>query len=171
MTGNNREAHYLDANQDGNGGNQEGVIVEPEIGRQHQRPGKQYGDAEGSQRHKRKARIKEQPARAEHQQKTQVPPAVMPGAQMWPPRTTVNREGSGNLRNVEIADRGADHHFARQFHARTPQVERQNGVAAKSAQAAMKVTDFSAEEHAPDEAQQRISEVTVQERHRPRRYP
>src|SRR5215467_1871802 len=35
----------------------------------------------------------------------------------------------------------------------------------------MKVTDFSAEEHAPDEAQQRISEVTVQERHRPRRYP
>src|SRR5262249_33275283 len=113
MAGNNREAHYLDANQDGNGGNQEGVIVEPEIGRQHQRPGKQYGDAEGSQRHKRKARIKEQPARAEHQQKTQVPPAVMPGAQMWPPRTTVNREGRGAPRSVESRPPGAGPPFAR----------------------------------------------------------
>ena len=92
-------------------------------------------------------------------------PAVRPGAQMRRPRPAVDRKRGRHLGDGEPVERGAHHHLAGELHAGGPQVQREDGVAAQAAQAAMEIADAGAEEHPPDQAEHGIAEIAVQERH------
>src|SRR6266480_1045975 len=62
-------------------------------------------------------------------------------------------------------ERGLDHQLARELHPPGSQVERPDGVAVKAAQAAMEVADRRAEQQAPYEAEHRVAEIAMQQRH------
>jgi hypothetical protein len=79
-------------------------------------------------------------------------------------RPPVDRERGRHLADGEPAERGAHHHLARVFHARGPQVQGEDGVAAQAAQAAVEVANAGTEERAPDQAEHRIAEMAMQER-------
>ncbi len=116
---------------------------------------------------KDKAGIKEQPARAQQQQETQVAPAVAPRAQMRRARPPRRCERGGHFVERETAKRRTDDHLARELHPRRAQPEREDPVAAKAAQAAVEIADGNRKEQAAEKAQDRIAEITMQKRHRP----
>src|SRR5499427_10221127 len=92
-------------------------------------------------------------------------PAVAPAAQMRRPRPAVGRERRRHFGDVETLQRRLDDHFARELHAGGLEVEVQDGVAGKAAQAAMEVAAGTVEEDAADGGQDRIAEIAVQGGH------
>src|SRR6185437_14700456 len=119
----------------------------------------------------RQAGQEEQPARAEQQQETQVPPAVPPGVQVRRPAPAVLVQRGRHLGHALAGQGRLDHHLASELHPGRLQVERHHDVPAEPAQPAVEVADLAAEEQPADEAEHRVAQVLVQRRHGPRRDP
>src|SRR5688500_15931375 len=111
------------------------------------------------------ARIQQQPARAHHQKKTEVTPAVAPAAQVWRAAATVRRQRRRNLGHAESGELGLDHHLARELHARRDQVQAADRFPVEPAEAAVEIADVRAEQKASDERQHRIAEITMERGH------
>src|SRR5205823_13037809 len=98
-------------------------------------------------------------------QEAHVEPSVAPTAQIRRASAAVRQQRSGNSGEAPSRERGLDHQLARELHPPGPQVKRPDGVAVKAAQAAMEVADRRAEQQAPYEAEHRVAEIAMQQRH------
>ena len=107
------------------------------------------------------AGIEKQPARGKQQQEAQMAPAIAERTQMRRPRAAVLAQGGWHFANIELGERGLDHHFGGELHPHGAQLEVLHGLAGKAAQTAMKVPYVGAEQQATDEAQHRIADIAV----------
>ncbi len=92
-------------------------------------------------------------------------PAITPAAQVGRAATPIDREGCWYFADGEAVECGPHHHLARKLHTRRAQIEPEDSVAVKAAQAAVEVAYIAAEEDAPDRGEHRIAQVAVQWRH------
>src|ERR1051325_2356022 len=83
----------------------------------------------------------------------------------------VRRQSRRNLGYWHAVNRRLYHHLAGKLHSRRLQIERENGVTTKAAQATVKVLAGTSKKDAPDRRQDGVAEITMQRRHRAWRYP
>jgi hypothetical protein len=76
-----------------------------------------------------------------------------------------------NFLNAQTAQGRLGDHFRGEFHSAADQAEPLNGRFGEAAQAAMKIVDRRAEKKAPDEAENRVTQIAMKERHGARRNP
>src|SRR6185436_2935918 len=164
--GEQREQTQLHAEQSGCRGIQHAVNIEPRAHEMQRREVQRRGQGDAGDQ-QREPRVEKQPARAEEEQKAQMPPAVAPGAQVRRPSAPVRRERGRDFGDAPSRQRRLHYQLARELHAGGPQVERAHGFAVEAAQAAMEVADPRAKQQAADEAQHRVAEVAVQKGHGP----
>ena len=124
------------------------------------------GHSQGDQR-----RDAEHPGRRQHENITQMAPAVAPRAKVRCAITQVLRKRGRNLGHFDFQQSGLDHHFAGEFHARSAQLEIEKAVLANCAQAAMGIADPRSEEQVEHPGQAGIADMLVFPRHRTRRDP
>ena len=98
-------------------------------------------------------------------------PSVAPRLQVRGAGAAARPQGRGYLRNAQSRQARAYDHLGRELHARGPQTKLPDRAGTKSPQAAMKVLDRHLEEYPADQAQYRVAEIVVQQRHRSRHYP
>ena len=116
--------------------------VDVERGRRSDaRAGQQPHDERGSREGEREAGHEEEPARRVEEKEAQVPPAVAPRPEVRRPRAAVLAEAHGDLGDLQAEEHRLDDHLARVLHARRPEVEAEQRVAAEAAQAAVEVRD------------------------------
>ena len=111
------------------------------------------------------AGVEEEPAWAEEEKEAEVTPAIAPGSEVGWAAAAVWREGGGDLGHAEAGEGGFDDHLAGELHAGGAEVEREDGVAAEGAKAAVEVADGDAEEDAADGGEDGVAEVTVKRWH------
>src|SRR4029077_10973698 len=98
-------------------------------------------------------------------------PTVTPGPEVRRATATIDAQSGRNLSDIELCKRAPHHHLAGKFHAGGLQCECLDGRPPKTSQSAMKVLGPNIEEQPANEAQHRVSQIAVQERHRSRRDP
>src|SRR5580658_1391363 len=78
---------------------------------------------------------------------------------------TVRRKDRRDLGNAQVEESRLDDHLRRKLHAGRLQFQFVARILAKTAQTALKIADRTAKEHAPEPAQERVSQVVAQMRH------
>src|SRR6267378_3376215 len=112
-----------------------------------------------------KAGIEKQPARTEEKKEPKMPPAIAPAAQMRRSSTPVRMQDDRHFRDAPSRERCLHDELARELHSGRPQMKRCNRFAIKAAQPAVEIADLGAKQQLADEAQHRVAEVSVKQRH------
>src|ERR1700677_1024466 len=89
-------------------------------------------------------------------------PAIAPGAKVRGTATTVGGQGRGHLCQAKSAEAGFDDHLAGELHSCRTEIETEDGVAAHGTDATVEVSDGDAKEQAPDEAENRVAQITME---------
>src|SRR2546428_43184 len=120
-----------------------------------------------TEQHQQLTRIEKKPTWTVKQQKPQVTPTVAPAMQMRRPGAAGGRQYGGHLSDAHLAECCFDYHLAGELHSRSPQIELHNSRLAEAPESTMKVTTRTVKEESSNRREHRVSEITMQRRHRP----